>query len=89
MSDVRSWYLGLPNDKKQVFLAIVAHQLTVHGRYVGYEWSGEQQIKAFEGLNELQHQISSHIAWRAIGTRMKFSGTFFKRKPSSIRFRRS
>lgn len=58
MNEIKAWYLELPNDKKQVFLAIVAHQLTVHARYVAYELSGERQIRELKGLNELQHQIS-------------------------------
>jgi hypothetical protein len=65
VSDLKSWYLSLPDSSKQVFLAVVAHQLTVHGRYAFYALSGEQQIRELQGLNELQHQISSHIA--AIG----------------------
>jgi hypothetical protein len=65
VNQIKTWYLALPDGSKQVFLAIVAHQLTVHGRYVAYELSGEQQIRAFTGLNEVQHQITSQIA--AIG----------------------
>ena len=65
MSEIKSWYLDLPNNKKQVFLAIVAHQLTVHARYAAYKLTGEQQIRELKGFNELQHQISSHIG--AIG----------------------
>ena len=69
MNDIKSWYLGLADHEKQVFLAMVAHQLTIHGRYAAYELSGEQQIRELKGLNELQHQISSHIA--AIGLSRK------------------
>ena len=65
MNQIKTWYLELPDESKQVFLAIVSHQLTVHGRYVAYELAGEQQIRAFTGLNEIHHQISSQIA--AIG----------------------
>jgi hypothetical protein len=65
VNEIKTWYLKLPDDKKQVFLAIVAHQLTIHARYVVHEFSGEQQTAALKGLNELQHQISSHVA--AIG----------------------
>ena len=65
MNDCKAWYLELPDNKKQVFLALVSNHLTVHGRVFGIDLSGEEQIEAFKGLNELQHQISSHIA--AIG----------------------
>ncbi|HZS27082.1 MAG TPA: hypothetical protein VFB76_07610 [Candidatus Angelobacter sp.] len=65
MNEIKTWYLGLPADKKQVFLALVSHQLTIHGRAFGLDLSGQQQIEAFKGLNKLQHQIRSHVA--AIG----------------------
>ena len=65
MNDIKSWYLGLSDSKKQLFLGLVSSNLTIHGRSIGLELSGEQQIKAFRGLNELQHQISGHIV--AIG----------------------
>ena len=65
MNEIKTWYLDLPDDKKQVFLSLVSHQLTIHGRAFGLDLSGQRQIEAFKGLNELQHQISSHIA--AIG----------------------
>jgi hypothetical protein len=66
---IKNWYLELPDDKKQIFLAFVSNSLTIHGRGFGLELSGEKQIAAFKGLNELQHQLSSHIA--AIGMRSK------------------
>jgi hypothetical protein len=59
---IRKWYVELPDDKKQIFLAFVSHSLTVHGRGVGLDLAGPEQIAAFKGLNELQHQLSSHIA---------------------------
>ena len=65
MNDIQAWYLELSDSKKQVFLALVSSALTIHGRSAGLELSGEEQIQAFKGLNELQHQISGHIV--AIG----------------------
>lgn len=65
MNDIKAWYLELSDGNKQIFLALVSSHLTIHGRFVGLEVHGEGQIQAFKGLNELQHQISSHIA--AIG----------------------
>ena len=65
MNDIKAWYLELSDGKKQIFLALVSNHLTVHGRFVGLKVHGEGQVQAFKGLNELQHQISSHIA--AIG----------------------
>jgi hypothetical protein len=63
--ELRSWYLALADSDKQIFLALVSSQLTIHGRTFGFDLLGEEQSKAYEGLNELQHQLSNHIA--AIG----------------------
>jgi hypothetical protein len=62
---IRAWYLGLQDTSQQVFLALVSNSLTVDGRGFGLYLSGEAQVEAFKGLNELQHQLSGHIA--AIG----------------------
>src|SRR5689334_9342049 len=68
---MRNWYLALKDSDKQVFLALLSNHLTIHGRdfYRGssrIEPTGKA-FQAFEGLNEIQHQISGHIA--AIGLR--------------------
>jgi hypothetical protein len=63
--ELRLWYLALADSDKQIFLALVSSQLTVHGRAFSLDLSEADQIRAFIGLNELQHQISGHIA--AIG----------------------
>ena len=65
--ELRDWYLALSDSDKQVFLSLVSNQLTIHGRCFGLDLAGVEQTNAFKGLNELQHQISSHIA--AIGLR--------------------
>jgi len=68
--NLRDWYLELTDSDKQVFLALVSNDLTIHGRDFGLYQAGPEQSKAFsafKGLNELQHQISGHIA--AIGLR--------------------
>ncbi len=65
--EARDWYLGLPDARKQIFLAIVSNHLTIHGRAFGLDLVGEIQIRAFKGLNELQHQISQHIAAIGLG----------------------
>jgi hypothetical protein len=65
----RGWYLGLADTDKMIFLALVSSQLTIHGRAFGLDLSGEEQIVAFKGLNEIQHQISQHIA--AIGAKQE------------------
>jgi hypothetical protein len=59
--ELRDWYLALTESNKQIFLALVSSHLTIHGREFGLHPSGEQQSRAFKGLNELQHQISGHI----------------------------
>jgi hypothetical protein len=59
----RNCYLSLTKSNKQIFLAFVSHSLTIHGRAFTLDGlSGEQLHRAFNGLNELQHQISGHIA---------------------------
>ena len=63
--ELKSCYLALADADKQIFLCFVSHQLTVHGRAFGLDLTGAEQIRAFQGLNELQHQISGHVA--AIG----------------------
>ena len=66
-ANLRDLYLGLPDRQKQIFLLIVSYELTIHGRSFGLDLVGEKQIQAFEGLNELQHQISQHVAGIAVG----------------------
>jgi hypothetical protein len=61
------WYLGLPDSDKMILLALVSGHLTIHGRAFGLDLIGEEQIRAFKGLNELQHLISFHFA--GIGTK--------------------
>lgn len=65
--DLRNWYLALTDSQKQIFLALVSSDLTIHGRGFGLDLSGEQHIRAFKGLNELQHQISGHIVGLGLG----------------------
>ena len=62
---LRDWYLSLTDLNRIVCLALVANQLTVHGRTFRLDLTESDQIKAFEGLNEIQHSISGQIA--AIG----------------------
>jgi hypothetical protein len=65
--EFRDWYLGLTDSDKMTFLALTSGHLTIQGRAFGLDQSEEQQIMAFKGLNEIQHQISFHIA--GIGAR--------------------
>lgn len=68
IEDVRDFYLALPDSDKEIFLAFVSHDLTIHGRGFRLDLSPTEQIRAFEGLNELQHQISGHISGLGLGT---------------------
>jgi hypothetical protein len=61
-NDIRDWYLALTDPSKQIFLALVSHDLTIHGRGFGLDLQGELQTRAFKGLEELQHQRSGHIS---------------------------
>jgi hypothetical protein len=60
-------FLALSDSEKIVFLAQLSHDLTIHGRSFGLDLAPETQIAAFKGLNELQHQISSHISGLGLG----------------------
>ncbi|HYM77802.1 MAG TPA: hypothetical protein VE377_17640 [Candidatus Dormibacteraeota bacterium] len=65
--ELKTWYLSLTDPRKQIFLAFVSHDLTIHGRSFSLDLSGEDLNRAFKGLNELQHQISSHIGALGLG----------------------
>jgi len=60
--EIRDFYLALTDPEKQVFLAILSNELTIYGRGFSIDLTGDQLTRAFNGLNELQHQISQHIA---------------------------
>jgi len=60
--DFKDWYLGLSDSDRIILLALISGQLTIHGRAFGQDLSEEKQIAALKGLNEIQHQISFHIA---------------------------
>lgn len=64
--EIREWFSGLTDPEEQIFLALVSSWLTLHGRHLG-SISGEEQIRGFVGLNELQHYISGHIAGLRLG----------------------
>ena len=67
VEEIRDFYLALRDPDKQIFLALVSSHLTIHGRYFGHYVSGEEQTRAFRGLNELQHQVSGHIVALGLG----------------------
>lgn len=66
--EMKDWYLALPDPRKQIFLAILSSSLTIDGRAFSLDYEGKEQTKAFVGLNEIQHQISQHIAAIGIGS---------------------
>jgi hypothetical protein len=47
--EFRDWYLVLPDSQKQIFLAIVSFDLTIHGRSFGLELAGEPNPKLSKG----------------------------------------
>ena len=59
--DLNSWFSSLSNTDKLIFIAYLMGYLTICGRDVAISLSGEQQVNAFTGLNELQHQISNYF----------------------------
>jgi hypothetical protein len=66
-NELRKWYLALRDPDKLLFLGLVSHDLTIHGRELGLHPPEERQRRAFLGLNELQHQISGQIVGIASG----------------------
>jgi hypothetical protein len=66
---LRRWFLASTDMRKVSFLAWLSNQLTVHGRCFALDLRGEEQTKAFKGLNELQHKISQEIGHLADGTK--------------------
>jgi hypothetical protein len=58
----KEFFLALSDRQKIIFLARLSNDLTIHGRAFGLDLCGQDQIAAFKGLNELQHQISQHLA---------------------------
>jgi len=60
--EARDLFLHLTDADRQIYLAMLSRDLTIHGRGFTVDLSEKQQVKAFKGLNEIQHQISSHIA---------------------------
>ena len=41
--------LNLVDNQRQVFLARLSHDLTIHGRSFGLDLAGEVQVKSFQG----------------------------------------
>jgi hypothetical protein len=62
IEEFKDWFLKLQDADKLIFLPLVLGHLTIHGRAFGLDLSGEEQIRAFRGLNELNHQISFYFA---------------------------
>ena len=58
MAEIKSWYLGLTNPQKQIFVATVGAHLTVLAR-------SSENLGAFQGLNEVYQQLFNQI--EAIG----------------------
>jgi hypothetical protein len=65
--EARDLFLRLMDSDKQIYLAMLSHDLTIHGRAFTLDLSEQQQLMTFRGLNEIQHQISSHIAALGMG----------------------
>jgi hypothetical protein len=60
-NELREWYLAFRDSDMVLFLALVSHDFTIHGREFGLHPLEEKYKRAFLGLNELQHQISGQI----------------------------
>jgi hypothetical protein len=77
-NEIRDWYIGLPEPEKQIFLALVMAQLTIHGRAFGLDLPVEQQARAFIGLNELHHLMSNHSVGIGMQRERYPEGTFLE-----------
>jgi len=55
------WFCVCSNREKISFLAWPSHDMTMQGRGFGHYLEGDVAVRAFKGLNELQHQISQNI----------------------------
>lgn len=58
---LHGWFCSCSDQQKISFLAWLSHDLTIHGRGFGLDHRGDVVVRAFKGLNELQHQISQNI----------------------------
>ena len=69
MEEIKNWYLGLTNSQKQIFLASVGHQLTVHARQHRANHPKNPDpgalLRVFTGMTELHHHLSHQVV--AIG----------------------
>jgi hypothetical protein len=63
-----NWFRSRSDPEKIAFLAWLSHDLTIHGRAFGLDLDGNQAVRAFRGLNELQHKISQNIGHLSEGT---------------------
>jgi hypothetical protein len=61
-AELKVRYLAMSDRQRLLFLARLSYELTIHGRAFGLDLAGNEQVEAYKGLNELQHQISQHIA---------------------------
>jgi len=62
IEEFKAWFLTLADSDKLIFLPLLMGRLTIHGRAFGVDLTGEEQIRTFKGLNELQHLISFYFA---------------------------
>lgn len=51
--EFKKFYAGL-SDSDKLFLALVMGHFTINGRVLGLDLTGEKQIRAFKGLNQLE-----------------------------------
>jgi hypothetical protein len=59
LTEVKDWYLELPNPQKQRFLGAVGHDLTLSFR--GYKEDAILNPKFWFGVNELHHALYGAI----------------------------
>ncbi len=59
LTEVKDWYLELPNPQKQRFLGAIGHDLTLSFR--GYKEDAILNPKFWFGVNELHHALYGAI----------------------------
>jgi hypothetical protein len=76
----KEFFLALPNQQKMIFLARFLNDLTIHGRGFGLDLTGEIQIAAFKGLNELNIKSASTSRMEAILILVSLYGRFCRER---------
>ena len=78
-NEVKARFLGLVGKEKTLLLARLSHALTVSARsaYLESEGTVADRFRTLKGFNEIQHQVSSQLRNRLIGTNKTYPDDVF------------